>query len=112
VYLVIGSFGLATYVFTAVFVYMSEKDLEHHITGATNGDQILKTYLHAPALPPALPTIDRIARSSRGSVSFEQFRKDGFVKIDLEQKAGTETHDLMKQGGPQDRKKPRMILFN
>lgn len=111
-YLVVGFLGLATYVFTAVFVYMSEKDLEHHVTGAAKKGPTPSAYFHAPASPPVLPIIDRTSSSSKGSVSFEQFRKDGFVEIDLERQAGTETLDSTKRDEPKDRKKPRMILFN
>lgn len=108
-YLVIGFLGLATYVFTAVFVYMSEKDLEHHVTGAMKKDQNADACLHAPTWLPVLPTMDRTCGSSTGSVSFEQFRKDGF---DLEHQAGIQMPDPTKQDRSKGRKKPRMILFN
>lgn len=45
-------------------------------------------------------------------MSFEQFRKDGFVEIDLERQTGTEKPIPDQQNESKDRKKPRMILFN
>ncbi|KAF3035604.1 hypothetical protein E8E11_001477 [Didymella keratinophila] len=111
VYLVIGSLGLATYVFTAVFVYMSEKDLEHNITDAKEG-QTLSAHIQAPETPPVLPPLDRTSGNDKGTVSFEVFRKDGFVEIDLERQSETHTLGPAKSDAPKDRKKPRMILFN
>ena len=107
----IGFLGLATYVFTAVFVYMSEKDLEHHVTGAKTG-QTPSAYVDTPTTPPVLPLIDRTSASSKASVSFEVFRKDGFVEVDLERRAVTETSGSTQSDAPKNRKKPRMILFN
>jgi len=111
VYLVIGFLGLATYVFTAIFVYMSEKELEHHVTGAKK-DQTPGAYIHAPETPPALPPIDRTSDSSKGSVSFEVFRKDGFVEVDLERQTGLQASNPAIPASTKNRKKPRMILFN
>jgi hypothetical protein len=110
VYLVIGFLGLATYVFTAVFVYMSEKDLEHNITGAKKG-QTSSAYIHAPETPPVLPPIDRTSGSSKRSVSIKFFPKNGLAEVDLERQA-EQTSKPVKSDAPKDRKKPRMILFN
>ena len=92
---------------------MSEKDLEHHAS-VTNEkeDRNSSTYDHASASPPVLPTISRASRSSKGSISFEQFREDGFVEIDLERQIGTETTTTSDRIEPKDRRKPRLILFN
>lgn len=110
VYLVIGFLGLATYVFTAVFVYMSEKDLEHHVPGTNKRSQTPDDFLRAA--PPVLPAIERTSDCSKRTVSFEQFRKDGFVDIDLESQAEVEMSKPRWSNAPKDRKKPRMILFN
>lgn len=111
-YLVVGLLGLTTYIFTAVFVYMSEKDLEHHVTGVAKKGQTIHTHLQGPESPPLLPMIDRTSGSSNACVSFEQFRKDGFVDIDLEHQAELQTSGPTITDVQKDRKKPRMILFN
>jgi hypothetical protein len=108
---VIGFLGLATYVFTAVFVYMSEKDLEHNTTGAKKG-QTSSAYIHAPETPPVLPPIDRTSGSSKRSVSLEVFPKNGLAEVDLERQAESQILEPAKSDAPKDRKKPRMILFN
>jgi hypothetical protein len=112
VYLVVGLLGLATYVFTAVFVYMSEKDLEHYITDTTKKRSLeTSTCIHAPKSPPTLPTIARMSGSSNGD-SFERFRKEGFVEVDLERQAGMETIRVIEGFGPEKKKKTRLTLFN
>lgn len=111
--MVIGFLGLATYIFTAIFVYMSEKDLEHHIaTTRRIENEKHDTYSHAPESPPILPDIARRSRSSNGSVCFEQFRKDGFIEIDLERQAGLEIVRVAEPLKSTGRKKPRLTLFN
>ena len=85
----VGVLGVTTYVFTAVFVYMSEKDLEHYVSGTTKeSNQGPITCKHAPGYPPILPSIVKASDSSKDGVSFEQFREDGFVEIDLERQVG------------------------
>ncbi|KAF9699138.1 hypothetical protein EKO04_003046 [Ascochyta lentis] len=113
VYLVVGLLGLATYIFTAVFVYMSEKDLEHYVTGTTKErDLDTSTSIHASGSPPTLPSIVSMSGSSKGSVSFDRFRKDGFVESDLEHQGDTETVRTKGGYGFEKRKKARLILFN
>ncbi|KAL1656791.1 hypothetical protein SLS61_000587 [Didymella pomorum] len=111
VYLVIGFLGLATYVFTAIFVYVSEKDLEHHVTGAKN-NRTPGAYINASGTPPVLPPIGRASANSKASVSFEVFSEDGFVEVDIERQAVTQTSKSAQSDAPKNRKKPRMILFN
>jgi hypothetical protein len=113
VYLVIGIFGLATYIFTAVFVYMSEKDLEHHVTGAyKKSGQKTGDSSDVPTSPPELPSFARTSSSINGSVSFEQFQKDGFIEIDLENQTGREAITIVGSHESNSRKKTRLILFN
>lgn len=107
----VGFLGLATYIFTAVFVYLSEKDLEHHIISAKIGGTP-SAHTHTPKTPPVLPPIGRTSESSKRSVSFEAFRKDGFVEVDLKRQTGSQISQPAKADAPKDRKKPRMILFN
>lgn len=109
----IGLLGLATYVFTAVFVYMSEKDLEHNVLGTTKkqGSQAIAC-ARTPASPPTLPNIARTSDEGKDSISFEQFRDDGFVEIDLERQVGIETMTMKERLEPKDRKKTRLTLFN
>lgn len=109
-YLVIGSFGLATYIFTAVFVYMSEKDLEHYTSGVKQNEE--SSNAHARSLTQVLPDVQRTSATSEDSISFEQFRKAGFVEIDLERQSGIERAVVPERLEPKDRKKPRLILFN
>ncbi|KZM19832.1 uncharacterized protein EKO05_0004222 [Ascochyta rabiei] len=112
VYLVIGLLGLATYIFTAVFVYMSEKDLEHYVTDTTKKRDLENSSCnHASESPLTLPTIARMSRSSKGSVSFERFREDGFVEIDLEHE-GAETVRAVEGLKCEKKKKTRLTLFN
>ncbi|KAL1611409.1 hypothetical protein SLS59_000128 [Nothophoma quercina] len=112
-YLVVGVLGLTTYVFTAVFVYMSEKDLERYVSDTTKkGNPNLSTYDQTPDSPPTLPNIARTSSSSKDNVSFEQFREDGFVEIDLERQVGTETIKMTENLGSKDRKKTKFMLFN
>ncbi|KAJ4313568.1 hypothetical protein N0V94_006892 [Neodidymelliopsis sp. IMI 364377] len=109
----IGIFGLATYVFTAIFVYMSEKDLEHHVTGAyKESDRETGDSNYVPTSPPELPSLSRKSGSINGSVSFEQFQKDGFIEIDLENQTGRETITIVGSHESKSRKKTRLILFN
>lgn len=113
VYIVVGLLGLATYIFTAVFVYMSEKDLEHYVSGATIQEtRMAGTYDHAHKSPPMLPNIARTSGGSKDTVSFEQFREDGFVEIDLERQAGTETIKMTEDFGLKEKKKTKFMLFN
>ena len=114
-YLVIGFLGLATYVFTSVFVYMSEKDLEHHIATRRKNEgenQITQSYN-----PTSTVVLQDIVRETGGSVertSFEQSRKDGILEIDLEHQAGAEMESIRMAVPLQfnNRRKPRLILFN
>lgn len=103
---------MATYIFTAVFVYMSEKDLEHHIATTQRIIRDENKSLSTDGSPPTLPSIARHSGSSNDTVSFEQFRKNGFVEIDLERQAGPEIVRIAGTFEHKDRKKPRLILFN
>jgi len=104
---------LATYIFTAMFVYMSEKDLERYVTSTTEkGEPAAGTCVHGPASSSSLPAIARTSSTSKDSVTFEQFRKDGFVEIDLERQGGAETITITERLEPKSRKKTRLTLFN
>jgi hypothetical protein len=115
VYLVIGSLGLATYVFTSVFVYMSEKDLEHHIaTRRKNEGENQVTQSYTPTSTVNLPEIVKDIGGSVERTSFEQSRKDGIIEIDLEHQAGAGMESI-RMAVPlefSNRRKPRLILFN
>jgi hypothetical protein len=77
VYLVIGFLGLATYVFTAIFVYVSEKDLEHHVTGAKN-NRTPGAYINASGTPPVLPPI---GRASAGCAEEQEETEDDSIQL-------------------------------
>lgn len=109
----IGLLGLATYIFTAVFVYMSEKDLEHYVTDTTEksdiaaGTCVRQSTSHS--LPPA---IVRTSSSTEENMTYEQSCNDGFVEIDLEHQGRMETITITERLEPKDRKKTRLTLFN
>ncbi|KAH6620343.1 hypothetical protein C7974DRAFT_378407 [Boeremia exigua] len=105
VYLVVGLLGLATYVFTAIFVYISEKDLEHYVSDTKKKDT------GAISLPDS-SCIVRTPGSREDGVSFETFRKDGFNEVDLERQATTGNTTIPERLDHKDRKKPRLTLFN
>ena len=115
VYLVIGFLGLATYVFTSAFVYMSEKDLEHHIATRRKNEgenQVTQSYTRTSSV--ILPDIVKDIGGSVERTSFEQSRKDGIIEIDLEHQAGAGTESI-RMAVPlefSNRRKPRLILFN
>jgi hypothetical protein len=113
VYIMVGILGLATYIFTAVFVYMSEKDLEHYVSDAAIQETLTTdAYDHTHKSPPMLPNIARTSGGSKDSVSFEQFRENGFVEIDLERQTGTETIKMTEDSGLKEKKKTKFMLFN
>jgi len=109
---VIGALGLATYIFTAAFVYVSEKDLEHYTSGLRQIEESRNTNNRAYPSTSILPDAQRTSATSEDSISFEQFRKAGFVALDLERHAGSERITIPERIESNDRKKPRLILFN
>jgi hypothetical protein len=92
---------------------MSEKDLEHYVTGATKKvDLETGGAVFAAAPPPQLPTIARSSSSSKISNSFEQFRKNGFIDSELEALGRKESIKASMRCETKDRKKTRLTLFN
>ena len=115
----IGLLGLATYIFTAVFVYMSERNLEHRVASMIESDDAkTNSRNHAAVSTPTLPSIVSTSNGSRSKVSCERNCKDGFAEIDLERHVGREGPESTGCPGPERRKKKkknkrtRLILFN
>lgn len=96
-----------------MFVYLSEKDLEHYVTGTTKGTDLYTTAcVRKHACSYTLPIIQRTSDTSKHGISFDQFRKDGFEDIDLERQCGTETITMKGSLEPKNKKKTRLTLFN